>query len=314
MKPWTRRQPRRKPAPTLAEALARYLLEVSATKKGHTSEQSIARIWRATRLAIRPVDRIRSSDLTELRDEWLKDRAPATVVRRMAFLSHVYTVIRKDWGFDQLANPVQLVRRPAVDDARDRRLFDRITLRGLSEDDCPRKELEWIIRATRSAELPTILTVAKETGMRRSEVVGIQREHLDLMHGVVHLPHTKNGRARDVPLTPRAREALRRWVTGKPMRGRIFAMQPGSVTRAFIRARRRARSRYEGTSQLATVFQIHELAKVNGNVDTRMLLRYYHPHGRELAQKLARSQLGRRQLEEMRREREVELDTLPLAA
>lgn len=97
MKPWTRRQPRRKTAPTLAEALARYLIEVSATKKSHTSEQSIARIWRATRLAIRPVDRIRSSDLTELRDEWLKDRAPATVVRRMAFLSHVYTVIRKDW-------------------------------------------------------------------------------------------------------------------------------------------------------------------------------------------------------------------------
>lgn len=114
MKPWSRRQPRRKPAPTLAEALTRYLAEVSSTKKGHTSEQSIARIWRATRLAIRPVDRIRSSDLTELRDEWLKDRAPATVVRRMAFLSHVYTVIRKDWGFDQLANPVQLVRRPAI--------------------------------------------------------------------------------------------------------------------------------------------------------------------------------------------------------
>ena len=185
MKSWTRRQPRRKPAPTLADALTRYLAEVSATKKGHTAEQSIARIWRATRLSIRPVDRIRSSDLTELRDEWLKDRAPATVVRRMAFLSHVYTVIRKDWGFDQLANPVQLVRRPAVDDARDRRLFDRITLRGVSDDDCPRKELEWIIRATRSAELPTILTVAKETGMRRSEVVGIQREHLDL--SLIHI-------------------------------------------------------------------------------------------------------------------------------
>ena len=27
--------------------------------------------------------------------------------------------------------------------------------------------------------------------MRRSEVVGIQREHLDLMHGVIHLPHTR---------------------------------------------------------------------------------------------------------------------------
>ena len=122
------------------------------------------------------------------------------------------------------------------------------------------------------------------------------------------------------------------------MRGRIFAMRPGSVTRAFIRARRRARLRYEalcrhgrrpngyfrdlrfhdlrheGTSQLATVFQIHELAKVNGNVDTRMLLRYYHPHGRELAQKLARSPLGKRQLNRSRRERLEGLDALPLAA
>lgn len=328
----------RKSIPSLGQAIKRYLVEVSPTKKGLIAEQSIARIWLSTRVSTRPVDRIRASDLAELRDQWLKDRAPATVVRRMAFLSHVYTVIRKDWGFDQLANPVQLVRRPAVDDARDRRLFDRIALRGVPDGECPRHELDWIIRATRSTELPTILIVAKETGMRRSEVAGIRREQLDLMHRVVHLPHTKNGRARDVPLTPRAREALRRWVTGKPMRGPIFTMQPGSITRAFIRARRRARLRYEalchqynrrpnreyfldlrfhdlrheGTSQLATVFQIHELAKVNGNVDTRMLLRYYHPHGRELAQKLTCSALGKRQMEEMRRERDA--DAVRLAA
>jgi len=44
MKRGTRRQPRRKPAPILAEALDRYLVEVSATKKGRAAEQSIARI------------------------------------------------------------------------------------------------------------------------------------------------------------------------------------------------------------------------------------------------------------------------------
>ena len=66
--------------------------------------------------------------------------------------------------------------------------------------------------------------------MRRSEVVGIQREHLDLMHGVVHLPHTKNGRAH---AAARARATP---LGHRPMRGRIFAMRPGSVTRAFIRA------------------------------------------------------------------------------
>ncbi|WP_334168257.1 tyrosine-type recombinase/integrase [Achromobacter mucicolens] len=321
----------RKSVPTLTQALDRYLGEISALKKGYVSERSISRVWLGTRLAQRPVDRIRASDLAELRDEWLKDRAAATVVRRMAFLSHVFTIVRKDWGFDWLANPVQLVRRPAVNDARDRRLFTHIQLRGVSEAECPREELDWIIRATNSRELPTILIVARETGMRRSEVVGIQRENLDLMHGVVHLPHTKNGRARDVPLTPLAKEALRRWVTGKPMRGRIFEMLPGSATRAFIRARRRARAEYEalcrkhgrrpnnayfvdlrfhdlrheGTSQLATVFQVHELAKVNGNVDTRMLLRYYHPRGRELAQKLTRSPLGRRQLLQLKVERQA---------
>ncbi|WP_427184839.1 tyrosine-type recombinase/integrase [Bordetella bronchialis] len=315
--------------PTLGEALRRYLDEVSATKKGHVQERSIARAWMATRLCNRPVDRIRSHDLIELRDAWQATHAASTVVRRLAFLSHVYTVIRKDWGFDALANPVQLVRRPAVNDARDRRFFDRIKLRGVSEAQCPRREVEWIIRATRSAELPTILTLAVESGMRRSEIVSIRREHLDLQHGVVHIPNSKNGRARDVPLTPFAREALRRWVVGRPMRGPIFTMRAGSVTRAFIRARKRARrmyealcqqhgrrpnaayfrdlrfhdARHEGTSQLATVFQIHELAKVNGNVDTRMLLRYYHPHGRELAQKLTRSALGRRQQEQLRDER-----------
>ena len=207
------------------------------------------------------------------------------------------------------------------------------SLRGLSEEQCPRQELDWIIQATRSSELPTILTVA-ETGMRRSEVVGIQREHLDLMHGVVHLPHQERPRGGAAPPLG----ARRCWVTGKPMRGRIFsrcararsrapssardaapacAMKPCAVTTDGVPTRPISATcafmRHEGTSQLATVFQIHELAKVNGNVDTRML-RYYHPHGRELAQKLARSPLGKRQLEQLRRERLEGLDALPLAA
>lgn len=316
---------------TLAGAISRYLQEVSALKKGHISEVSIAKQWLATRLANRPVDRIRNTDLIVIRDAWLESKSPATVARRLAFLSHVYTVIRKDWGLDWLANPVQLVRRPAIDNARDRRLFDQIRLRGVPISECPRDESTWILESTRSVEFPTIFIVARETGMRRSEVVGIRREHLDLQYGVVHLPHTKNGRARDVPLTPIAKEALRRWVVGKPLRGRIFTIQPGSATRAFIRARLRARKRYEavcqrysrrpnpayfrdlrlhdlrheGTSQLATVFQIHELTKVNGNVDTRMLLRYYHPDGRELARKLVRSLLGRRQLELLRNDQVI---------
>lgn len=313
-------------APTLASVVTRYLTEISIHKKGLRSEQSIARVWLGTKLAGRPVDRIRNTDLIALRDEWLQNKAPATVVRRLAFISHVFTVLRKDWGWTELANPAQLVRRSSVNDARDRRLYDHITLRGISESECPRDELSWIINNTRSVELPTIATLAVETGMRRGEICGIERQNVDLMHGVVKLLDTKNGTAREVPLTPVAKDCLRRFLDGKPLRGRIFSMTPGAVTRAFIRARTGARRsyetvcrkhgrrplpmyfqdlrfhdlRHEATSRLAPVFDLGEMAKVSGHRDTRMLLRYYHPRGWELARKLNRSTLGRKQLEQIR--------------
>src|SRR5690606_12485059 len=104
-----------------------------------------------------------NTDLIRLRDEWEIRYAPATVCRRLSIVSHMYTVARKDWGYDWINNPVMLVRRPSVDDGRDRRLFDQIRLRGVPEDECPREELEWLIAATRSKQLPTIMYLAVET-------------------------------------------------------------------------------------------------------------------------------------------------------
>src|SRR5690606_22977762 len=112
--------------PTLSAALDRYLAEVSANKKSHTQEQSVARIWRRTGLVNRNLARVTALDIQRLRDEWLVNRKPGTVNRRLALLSHLYTVARKEWGYAWLANPAQLVTRPVVDDARDRRLFTRI--------------------------------------------------------------------------------------------------------------------------------------------------------------------------------------------
>ncbi|WP_413460237.1 tyrosine-type recombinase/integrase [Herbaspirillum huttiense] len=300
---------------------------MSPLKKGLASERSIGRIWLKTRLAGRPVDRIRNTDLIVIRDEWAQLVKPATIVRRLAFLSHVFTVLRKDWGWPDLANPVQLVRRPTVTDARDRRLYRQIQLRGVPESECPRYELDWILEATKSVEMPVIVSLAVESTMRRSEICGILRENIDLRGGVVLLPDTKNGSSRRVPLTPWALDLLRRYLTNKPLRGKIFTMKPGSVTRAFIRARQRARDNYqalcrrhgrrpvpeyfnnlrfhdlrhEATSVLAPILELHEMAKAGGWRDTRMLLRYYHPDGRELARKIARSPLGRQQVARIKR-------------
>src|SRR5690606_32946329 len=137
-------------------------------KKSGYQEQSIARAWKATALISRSLARITANDLKRLRDEWLKDRKPATVSRRLALISHLYTVARKEWGIEWLANPVELVTRPAVADARDRRVFTQIRLYGVPKEECPRDELEWIQRHTKSETLPIIMLLAAQTCMRRS--------------------------------------------------------------------------------------------------------------------------------------------------
>ncbi|QDQ87644.1 site-specific integrase [Alcaligenaceae bacterium SJ-26] len=339
----TKKTLRRKPSITLEQALARYCVEVSIKKRNPDSDVSLARTWCATPLAQRPLASILSSDLIRLRDKWLMHLRPATVVRRLALVSHLYTVARKDWGMHELANPVQLVRRPAVDDGRTRRLFERIKLRGVSVQECPPSELQWLINATRSAELPIIMIMAAETCMRRGEIAGIRRENIDLVNGTVFLSMTKNGDSRYVPLTPVVRILLRNYLASMPARGRIFSMTPEAITRAFIRARNRARAsyealcgkygrrprdeyfadlrfhdlRHESTSRLAATMEMHQLAKVTGHRDTRMLLRYFHPHGRELVRQINSSTLGKRQrqkLQQYRAEHGSDRDISPATA
>lgn len=320
-----RQQRLMKQAPTLSSALFRYVTEVA--KPGSRKQaESLQRIWSATTIGNRSIATITQHELQDFVDEWLMTLAASTICRRFAIISHMYNVARKSWKLDWLTNPVTLVQLPVVDDARDRRIFDRISLRGVPIDECPRSELDWVLNATRSLQLPTIIHLAVETGMRRGEIAGIHREHIDLTSGWVYLPKTKNGTSRYVPLSPWAKYVLRLYVADKPRRGPIFGMDPDAVTKTWIRAVRMARENYErlceqhgrrpqkayfhdlrfhdlrheATSRLAKIFQIHELAKITGHKDTRMLLRYYHPHGGELSKKLARSDMGRKQLERIK--------------
>ncbi len=109
-------------AATLREALRRYETEISQAKKGSVQEASVLKVWMATTLARRPLASIRSVDVAKLRDDWLTEYKPATVLRRLAVLSHVFSVARKEWGIESLSNPVELLRKPQPDNARSRRL------------------------------------------------------------------------------------------------------------------------------------------------------------------------------------------------
>jgi integrase len=92
----------------------------------------------------------------------------------------------------------------------------------------------------------------------------------------------------------------------------VFKIRSDAVTRAFERAVARARKlyldecrgagrrpdgkfltdlrfhelRHEATSRLASIFPMHELTKITGHKDPRMLMRYYHPRAEDLAKRL----------------------------
>lgn len=263
----------------LADALDRYEKEKTGEKRGEVQERSMLRVLHAEPLARLALARIRSTDIAGTVERWKRvPFAPATIKRRLAVLSHVFAIASREWGMEGLGNPVKLIKLPPLRNARERRVSDA--------------EIEAIIAASGSALLPPVVRLAVETAMRRSEIVGLRWEHVDLRRRTVHLPETKNGTSRDVPLSRAAVAVLE----GLPRRldGRVFGCRTDTITQAFMRTCQRAvvegltfhDLRHEATSRLAEKLAMHELMKVTGHKDARMLARYYHPRAEDLARKL----------------------------
>lgn len=216
------------------------------------------------------------------RDELSKDLAPQTVQHYLAVLNRLYKAAARDFGIPlPLGNPVSNVRMPTISNARERRM----------EGD-EETRLMIALDASRGKHLKSVVLLALETAMRRGELLALRWEHTDLKRRVLHLPETKNGTSRNVPLSTRAvaiLEALPRNISGL-----VFDTSETAITEGFQRAAKRAGIadfrfhdiRHEATSRLAELLQMHELGKVTGHKSPRMLMRYYHPRAEDLARKL----------------------------
>lgn len=292
---------------SFTEALDRYEREIASHKRGSTQEKSIIRMLRDSWLANRSLAAVRRADIAKLRDEWSETHSPATVVRRLAVISHLFTIARKEWGLESLSNPVELVRKPTVKNERMRRIA-RIEL--ALDRDGSTDELAYVKAASESVLLPSLIDIAIETAMRRGELITLGPSQVDLKKRVAGLAMTKNGSSRQVPLSSKAVAVFEKLLQQK--QEVFFPIRADAVTRAFERAVVRARKRYEkdcadksmtadpnflidlcfhdlrheATSRLAEKFSLHELAKITGHRDTKMLMRYYHPRAEDLAKKL----------------------------
>lgn len=273
---------------TLKELLERYLEQVTPLKKGAAAEATRLRAMLRHPLARRFVGTLRGVDLARYRDERLRQVLPATVKRDLVVISHLFEVARKEWGIP-VHNPVRDIKLPPSSRPRERRLLPG----GLGQES-EETRLLTACRKARNRFLLPIVQLAIETAMRRSELVGLRWEHIDLKRCIAHLPDTKNGEARTVPLSSAAIKVLR----GLPrsLNGPVFlGLTTEAVKLAFVRARRNAGLedlhfhdlRHEATTRLFEKgLNIMEVASITGHKDLRMLRRYTHLRAEDLAKKL----------------------------
>jgi integrase len=269
------------------DILDRYAEDVSPTKRGARWEFArLAAIGR-TDWARLPADRLTPDVLGRYRDERLKAVSGATIIREFNLLSAVFETARREWRWMN-SNPLADVRRPKDSAPRTRRLHDgEIEALRLASGYRPDEPT-----ATTMQRVCAAAEFAVETAMRSGEICGLTWAHVHPAH--VHVPTSKTGAARDVPLSPRARQII------SQMRGvhdrLVFGLAGGSRDALWRRLLHRAGIdgltfhdlRREATTRLARRFDVLELARITGHRDLRVLLSvYYSPTVAEMTQKLS---------------------------
>lgn len=271
---------------TLDMALKRYANEVSIKKAGEQWE--VVRLNKLARdhIAILPVDMITVDDINVWINERSKTLKNNSILRELNILSNVFEYCIK-WRWCE-NNPVRKSDKPKSDKHRTRRILDselELLLAELDYDDGHE-----ISQAKQAVGLAFLLAI--ETGMRQGEIYKLTWDNVHIEKRYVHLPHTKNGDARDVPLSSRAIFLSQKLQGKHPVK--VFPYAQASGGAMFRKALKRAQitdlhfhdSRHEACSRLAKVFSMLELAKIIGHRDPRNLMIYYNPTASELAAKL----------------------------
>jgi len=197
-------------------------------------------------------------------------------------LSNFFDICRIEWGLCD-ANPVTNVRKPKPSPGRDRRLTAR--------------EERLIIRYAYghvNPDLYSIIVLALETAMRQGEILHLRWENINLKSRIAHLPETKNGSKRDIPLSVKARDVLIRM--GVQTKGRVFkyTSQGLKSTWRFMLIKLGIENlhfhdmRHEAVSRLFELgtLDMMEIASISGHKSLSMLKRYTHLKAQRLVRKM----------------------------
>ncbi len=273
----------------VADLIDRYVTHVLPGKRNARSQKPHLDWWQH-RIGHLPVGKLTRAVIAECRDELLAPRkgkktlGPASVVRYLASISHVFTVAIGDWEWTE-TNPVLGIRKPREPHGRERYL-----------QEAEGKALLDACKLSKSDALYPAVLVALSTGMRRGEILNLEWRDIDFSRRQITLLETKNGSRRTIPLCSPAYEVLKDRQSAAGECVLVFPGQrnpkfpkaplaPRDITKAWETARAKAGMpdfrfhdlRHSAASYLAmSGASTLEIAAILGHRSMRMTQRYSH--------------------------------------
>ena len=264
----------KKKFPVMREALIRYRDEVVAYKRSKDMETKLIGYILTEGFVNYGINLVDRSLIASYRDRALRSLKSSSVNRRLAIISHFFTICKKEWGYD-VSNPVLSIRRPTNPEPRERRFSS--------------EELDKIFTCNRTnPHMKFIVRLALETGMRRSEIANIKPENVKGNTLKITVAKVK---PRTIPLTPKAVQLLK---DNLPIR-----MSSNAIHLSWVRITKKheiedARFhdlRHEALSRMFEVksLNVPEVQLISGHLEPRTLMRVYaNLRPKDLADKLAK--------------------------
>ncbi len=268
----------------LKDVIERYIQEVTLQTRSMKEDRyrlgAMMRHWIGSLTMIQ----LTPAKVAQYRDERLKKVSAGAVIRELAYISSIINHSRREWGIN-MTNPVPLVKKPPSPQGRNRTL-NSDELERLFKACMPRVKNGniWVL---------PIVKFALASAMRRGEILGLHWHEVDFQKRTAHIPLTKNGEPRTVPLSTEALTIL----NGLPrsLDGRVFPINGPNLSERFEKARTKAKIddfhfhdlRHMAITRMAEkLSNVIELSAVSGHKSLAMLKRYYHPNPEQLAEKL----------------------------
>ena len=256
---------------TLSDLVIRYAEEIAPSHKSSVPEiyrlRAIARSW-IGELDIRYLNK---QQFSQYQKDRLEKVSVASVHAELSLIKRVLDTAIKQWGYGIVENVIKTMKYSKGNVSRTRRL----------EAD----EKDRIIAAAklqRNEYICSIIEFAIETGMRRSEILKLKWQDINLETGFALLYDTKNGEDRKVPLTLKCIQLLNQLPRSHE---HVFPISATCLHQAWQRAVKRADIkdlrfhdlRHEAVSRFFEMgMNIAEVALISGHKDVTQLFRYTH--------------------------------------